>query len=161
MFIIRQPAKFCEKKSDEGQERPICSSLKKVFCNGQIKIDDRYVTVYASFSRFKTKFVGVMVVLFDESISVFLYHFGIPVFILFLAIHITVFCYIFPGKNPVKLVSVHLAQLPFSQTREVGCNIYALQHSVGLIVRLCFKFHLTGSSRSMVFVIICKYQIFC
>ena len=28
-------------------------------------------------------------------------------------------------------------------------------------MRLCFKFYLTGPSRSMVFVIICKYQIFC
>ena len=71
---------------------------------------------------------------------------------------ITVLCHIFPGKNPVKLKSLPSAKLPFPQTREVECKTYALKQSVGLIVRLCFKFYLTGPSRSMVLVIICKYS---
>ena len=52
MFIRGKAAKISEKKSDRGEESPICSSRKKVGQNGQKKNDDRFKIVYASFSKY-------------------------------------------------------------------------------------------------------------
>ena len=113
------------------------------------------------FLNAKTKFLDIMVVLFDKSISVVVYHFKILVFISFSATqnHCSL-SYFFRQKSR-KIEEYTLTKLPFSQTREVESKSCALRHSVGLIVRLCFKFHLTGPSRSMLLVKICKYQFFC